>query len=167
MRREEYDCLFGISRKVARYMDEEFITPNEFDWAYIISITNQLHRDITLSMGSAADSAMLYQFRFIELFQEEDPTRMLYPISQAIDYVHKHKGKVAFGTLDLSKSGVWVWTDSKFAWCIRDISTEEDGQQFSAMHNTNEYYASSIDDMIIELYALHGETVNKVIVNHL
>jgi len=191
MRKEEHNCLNDIAHKVTRYMKwDEYKDPADYEFDDILLVARQLTDDLDIIHGcpGEANTDMLFEHGFCDLLREDNPCEMLYPISRAIKAIQKLSGREASGTLyrltleNLHKHkellrafnadqindirpDTLVWMDGRYVWSIRDISNEKEGQQFSAMSDISEYYADSLDDMIIKLYELHGDTVSKLNVN--
>lgn len=189
MRKEEHKLFEEIAHNVARYMDEEYMPPEEYDWNDVLRITNKLHSDLVKIHAdeSDANTDMLFVHGFCDLLRQDNPCEMLYPISRAIKAIQKLSGREASGTLyrltletlydfkELKEAfhggqlidirpNTLVWMDGTVVWCIRDISaaTANKGQEFSAEMNGDTYYAGSIDEIIIKLYAECGDKVSKV-----
>ena len=191
MRMEEHDCLEEISHKVVRYMKwDEYKDPADYEFDDILLVARQLTYDLSYHIGDEGDAntTMLFQYGFCDLLRQENPCEMLYPISRAIKAIQKLSGREASGSLyrlslenlyeykELSEAfhadqindirpDTLVWMDGRYVWSIRDISNKIDGLQFSAMSDISEYYADSLEGMIIKLYELHGDTVSKVIMS--
>ena len=189
MRKEEHNCLNDIAHKVTRYMKwDEYKDPADYEFDDILLVARQLTDDLDLIRGDAgeANTDMLFEHGFCDILREDNPCEMLYPISRAIKAIQKLSGREASGTLyrltlenlqkhkELLKAfnadqindirpDTLVWMDGKYVWSIRDISNKIDGLQFSAMSDISEYYADSLEGMIIKLYELHRDTVSKVI----
>ena len=189
MRKEEHNCLNDIAHKVTRYMKwDEYKDPADYEFDDILLVARQLTDDLDLIRGDAgeANTDMLFEHGFCDILREDNPCEMLYPISRAIKAIQKLSGREASGTLyrltlenlqkhkELLKAfnadqindirpDTLVWMDGKYVWSIRDISDKIDGLQFSAMSDISEYYADSLEGMIIKLYELHRDTVSKVI----
>lgn len=190
MRKEEHELFEKIAHNVARYMDEEYMPPGEYDWNDVLRITNKIHSDLVkihVDEGEA-NLDMLYEHGFSDMLSQDEPQQMLYSINGAIKSINKHKGREASGTLyrltlntlydfkELKEAfhggqlidirpNTLVWMDGTVVWCIRDISAANNGQEFSAEMNGDTYYAGSIDEIIIKLYAECGDTVSKVKMN--
>ncbi len=190
MRKEEHNCLNDIAHKVTRYMKwDEYKDPADYDFDDILLVTRQLTDDLDIIHGcpGEANTDMLFEHGFCDLLRQDNPCEMLYPISKAIKAIQKLSGREASGTLyrltlenlqkhkELLKAfnadqindirpDTLVWMDGKYVWSIRDISDSE-RVEFSAMSDISEYYADSLDAMIIKLYELHGDTVSKLNVN--
>lgn len=195
MRKEEHELFEEIAHNVARYMDEEYMPPEEYDWNDVLRITNKLHSDFKKIYNdeSEANIDMLYEHGFSYIISQDDPKQMLYAINGAIKSIKKQMGRVSSGTLyrltlenlydfkELKEAfhggqmidirpNTLVWMDGTVVWCIRDISDAHatdynKGQEFSAEMNGDTYYAGSIDEIIIKLYAECGDTVSKVKMN--
>ena len=195
MRKEEHELFEEIAHNVARYMDEEYMPPEEYDWNDVLRITNKIHSDLVKMHddSSEADLDMTYNHGFIDMISQDDPKQMLYSINHAIKSIKKQMGRVASGTLyrltfenlydfkELKEAfhggqlidirpNTLVWMDGTVVWCIRDISDAHatdynNGQEFSAEITGDTYYAGSIDEIIIKLYAEYGDTVSKVKMN--
>jgi len=191
MRKEEHNCLNDIAHKVTRYMKwDEYKDPADYEFDDILLVARQLTDDLDIIHGcpGEANTDMLFEHGFCDLLREDNPCEMLYPISKAIKAIQKLSGREASGTLyrltlenlykhkELLKAfnadqindirpDTLVWMDGRYVWSIRDISNKIDGLQFSAMSDISEYYADSLDAMIIKLYELHGDTVSKVIMS--
>lgn len=191
MRKEEHNCLNDIAHKVTRYMKwDEYKDPADYEFDDILLVARQLTDDLDIIHGcpGEANTDMLFEHGFCDLLREDNPCEMLYPISRAIKAIQKLSGREASGTLyrltlenlykhkELLKAfnadqindirpDTLVWMDGRYVWSIRDISNKIDGLQFSAMSDISEYYADSLDAMIIKLYELHGDTVSKVIMS--
>ena len=190
MRKEEHNCLNEIAHKVTRYMKwDEYKDPADYEFDDILLVARQLTDDLDIIHGcpGEANTDMLFEHGFCDLLRQDNPCEMLYPISRAIKAIQKLSGREASGTLyrltlenlqkhkELLKAfnadqindirpDTLVWMDGKYVWSIRDISDSE-RVEFSAMSDISEYYADSLDAMIIKLYELHGDTVSKLNVN--
>ena len=191
MRKEEHNCLDEIAHKVTRYMKwDEYKDPADYDFDDILLVARQLTDDLSYHIADEgeANTDMLFEYGFCDILREEYPCEMLYPISRAIKAIQKLSGREASGTLyrltletlyeykELSEAfhaeqindirpDTLVWMDGRYVWSIRDISNKIDGLQFSAMSDISEYYADSLEGMIIKLYELHEDTVSKVIMS--
>lgn len=191
MRKEEHNCLNDIAHKVTRYMKwDEYKDPADYEFDDILLVARQLTDDLDIIRGDAgeANTDMLFEHGFCDILRQDNPCEMLYPISRAIKAIQKLSGREASGTLyrltlenlqkhkELLKAfnadqindirpDTLVWMDGRYVWSIRDISNKIDGLQFSAMSDISEYYADSLEGMIIKLYELHGDTVSKVIMS--
>lgn len=191
MRKEEHNCLDEIAHKVTRYMEwDEYKDPADYDFDDILLVARQLTDDLDVIHGcpGEANTDMLFEHGFCDLLRQDNPCEMLYPISRAITAIQKLSGREASGTLyrltlenlqkhkELLKAfnadqindirpDTLVWMDGRYVWSIRDISNKIDGLQFSAMSDISEYYADSLEGIIIKLYELHEDTVSKVIMS--
>ena len=187
MRKEEHNCLDEIAHKVTRYMKwDEYKDPADYEFDDILLVARQLTDDLDIIRGDAgeANTDMLFEHGFCDILRQDNPCEMLYPISKAIKAIQKLSGREASGSLyrltlenlyeykELSEAfhadqiidrrpDTLVWMDGKYVWSIRDISAHGK-MEFSAMSDISEYYADSLDAMIIKLYELHEDTVNKV-----
>ena len=190
MRKEEHELFEEIAHNVARYMNKEYMPPEEYDWNEVLGVTNKIHSDLVKIHDdvSEANLDMLFEHGFSYMLSQDDPKQMLYAINGAIKSINKQMGREASGTLyrltletlydfkELKEAfhggqlidirpNTLVWMDGTVVWCIRDISAANNGQEFSAEMNGDTYYASSIDEIIIKLYAECGDTVSKVKMN--
>ena len=156
MRKEEHELFEEIAHNVARYMDEEYMPPEEYDWNDVLRISNKIHSDLVKihnrEMGREA-SGTLYRLTLETLYDFKE-------LKEAF-----HGGQL----IDI-RPNTLVWMDGTVVWCIRDISDAQatdynKGQEFSAEMNGDTYYAGSIDEIIIKLYAECGDTVSKVKMN--
>ncbi len=189
MRKEEHELFEEIAHNVARYMDEEYMPPEEYDWNDVLRIANKIHSDLVKMHDdeSEANLDMLFEHGFTDMLSQDDPKQMLYAINGAIKSINRQMGREASGTLyrltleslydfkELKEAfhggqlidirpNTLVWMDGTVVWCIRDISDAQ-AQEFSAEMNGDTHYAGSIDEIIIKLYAECGDTVSKVKMN--
>lgn len=172
------------STNICRYLGRDYETIST--WDQLIPMMQKIGDDfIGLDGGDTFCDADLMYEHDMHCLLHKDVHYVRNKVSELVDYINKQMGREASGTLyrltlenlydfkDLKEAfhggqlidirlNTLVWMDGTVVWCIRDVSAANKGQDFSAEMNGDTYYAGSIDEIIIKLYAECGDTVSKV-----